>query len=110
MAEELQPLLQEKMDIPQGLLTPDASPEWGFTNTTQASFTLAKRDSRGRKLPQAIAHRGYKVAFPENTMRAFQGAVAVGAHAIETDLHISKDGVIVISHVRQCFQALPRYT
>lgn len=32
-------------------------------------------------------------------MGAFKGAVEVGAHAIETDLHLSKDGVVVISHV-----------
>jgi len=39
-------------------------------------------------------------------MGAFKGAVAVGAQAIETDLHISKDGVIVISHdadLKRCF-------
>ncbi|KAB8290251.1 hypothetical protein EYC80_011117 [Monilinia laxa] len=63
-----------------------------------STFTLAKPDRRGRILPQAIAHRGYKAANPENTMGAFRGAVEVGAHAIETDLHISKDGVVVISH------------
>jgi glycerophosphoryl diester phosphodiesterase len=33
-------------------------------------------------------------------MSAFKGAVDVGAHAIETDLHLSKDGVVVLSHVR----------
>jgi glycerophosphoryl diester phosphodiesterase len=32
-------------------------------------------------------------------MAAFRSAVAVGAHAIETDLHLSKDGVVVLSHV-----------
>jgi hypothetical protein len=51
------------------------------------------------RLPQAIAHRGYKAAFPENTMAAFRSAVEIGAHAIETDLHLSKDGVVVLSHV-----------
>lgn len=60
-----------------------------------ASFTFAKAGK-----PQCIAHRGYKAAFPENTMGAFKGAVEVGAHAIETDIHLSKDGVVVISHVR----------
>lgn len=65
----------------------------------QASFSSAKETAKGRK-PQAIAHRGYKAAYPENTMGAFKGAVEVGAHAIETDLHISKDGVVVLSHVR----------
>ncbi len=33
-------------------------------------------------------------------MRSFKGAVEVGAHAIETDLHISRDSVVVLSHVR----------
>lgn len=42
--------------------------------------------------------------FPENTMGAFEGAVNVGAHAIETDIHLSKDGVVVLSHAR----TLPR--
>lgn len=32
-------------------------------------------------------------------MDAFVGAVKAGAHAIETDIHLSKDGVVVISHV-----------
>jgi glycerophosphoryl diester phosphodiesterase len=33
-------------------------------------------------------------------MSAFKGAVEIGAHAIETDLHLTKDGVVVLSHVR----------
>ena len=33
-------------------------------------------------------------------MGAFQGAVDVGAHALETDVHLSADGVVVLSHVR----------
>jgi glycerophosphoryl diester phosphodiesterase len=32
-------------------------------------------------------------------MVGFQGAVQVGADAIETDLHLSRDGVVVLSHV-----------
>jgi phosphatidylglycerol phospholipase C len=58
------------------------------------------KDTPHGKRPQAIAHRGYKAANPENTMGAFKGAADVGAHAIETDLHLSKDGVVVLSHVR----------
>ncbi|KAF3058674.1 Phosphatidylglycerol phospholipase C [Daldinia childiae] len=49
---------------------------------------------RPRRPPQAIAHRGYKALFPENTMLAFRAAVEAGAHAIETDLHLSKDGLL----------------
>lgn len=62
---------------------------------------FASRQVTAQGAPQAIAHRGYKAQFPENTLAAFRGAVDVGAHAIETDLHLSKDGVVVLSHVRQ---------
>lgn len=51
------------------------------------------------KLPDNIAHRGYKAVYPENTLVAFEAAVEVGADAIETDLHLSKDGVVMLSHV-----------
>ena len=64
-----------------------------------ASWTFARKRPTGEKLPQTIAHRGYKAKHPENTMGAFQGAVKVGAHAIETDIHLTKDGVVVLSHV-----------
>lgn len=70
-----------------------------FSNKNIAPFTLARHDAQGRRVPQAIAHRGYKAGFPENTMAAFVGAVKIGAHAIETDIHLSKDGVVVLSHV-----------
>jgi glycerophosphoryl diester phosphodiesterase len=32
-------------------------------------------------------------------MGAFRGAVEVGADALETDIHLSKDGVVLLSHV-----------
>lgn len=51
------------------------------------------------RVPQAIAHRGFRARFAENTMAAFRGAVRAGAHAIETDVHVSADGVAVLSHV-----------
>ena len=39
-------------------------------------------------------------------MKAFQGAVEAGAHAIETDVHLTKDDVVVLSHdgdLKRCF-------
>lgn len=69
-----------------------------------ANWTLHKNG-----LPQTIAHRGYKASFPENTMGAFKGAVEVGAHAIETDVHLSKDDVVVIAHVSQPQPSIPTY-
>lgn len=69
-----------------------------ITDFAQGTFMKAKQTTSGNR-PQAIAHRGYKASHPENTMSAFKGAVEVGAHAIETDIHITKDGVVVLSHV-----------
>ncbi|KAL2758243.1 hypothetical protein ACRALDRAFT_2025864 [Sodiomyces alcalophilus JCM 7366] len=63
-------------------------------------------DDPKRRLPQAIAHRGFKALYPENTMAAFTGAIEAGTDAIETDLHLSSDGVVVISHdrtLKRCF-------
>lgn len=40
-------------------------------------------------------------------MGAFKGAVEVGAHALETDVHLSADGIVVLSHVSlHCHQPL----
>ena len=64
-----------------------------------ASWIWHRKETGGRRFPQAIAHRGYKAQHPENTMEAFKGAIKVGAHAIETDIHLSKDDVVVLSHV-----------
>lgn len=44
------------------------------------------------------AHRGNSSVYPENTMAAFRSALAVGAEGIETDVHLTKDGVLVITH------------
>ena len=50
-------------------------------------------------MPQVIGHRGYKAQYPENTMLSFREAVAADADALETDLHLTKDKVVVLSHV-----------
>jgi glycerophosphoryl diester phosphodiesterase len=48
--------------------------------------------------PLAIAHRGSRELWPENTMEAFTQAVALGFKFLETDLHVSADGVLVCVH------------
>ena len=43
-------------------------------------------------------HRGTRGLAPENTMAAYARAIAIGVTTIETDLAVTKDGVLVISH------------
>jgi glycerophosphoryl diester phosphodiesterase len=45
-----------------------------------------------------IAHRGYSSRYPENTILAFEKAVAAGADMIELDVHLSRDGRLVVIH------------
>lgn len=51
-----------------------------------------------RTIPLIFAHRGASYKAPENTLPAFLEAVEMGADALETDVHWTKDGVIVVSH------------
>lgn len=44
------------------------------------------------------AHRGASAELPENTMPAFRRALALGADALELDVHATSDGVLVVSH------------
>jgi glycerophosphoryl diester phosphodiesterase len=48
--------------------------------------------------PLAFAHRGGALVWPENTLLAFEGALAAGCRYLETDLHTTRDGVIVVFH------------
>ena len=45
-----------------------------------------------------FAHRGFSARYPENTMLAFQKAIETGCDGIELDIHVSRDGKIVVIH------------
>ena len=45
-----------------------------------------------------VAHRGASALAPENTITAFDRAVELGADAIEFDIHLSRDGELVVIH------------
>lgn len=45
-----------------------------------------------------IAHRGGGLLYPENTIEAYQNSVANGSDVIEADVHMTSDGVVVVSH------------
>jgi glycerophosphoryl diester phosphodiesterase len=48
--------------------------------------------------PRVIAHRGDSGAYPENTMESFRAAAAAGALYIELDVHLTRDGEVVVIH------------
>lgn len=45
-----------------------------------------------------FGHRGFSGVYPENTMLSFRKAVEVGADGIELDVHLSKDGELMVIH------------
>ena len=45
-----------------------------------------------------IAHRGASSYAPENTLAAFDLALAMGARHLELDVHLSSDGHVVVIH------------
>lgn len=48
--------------------------------------------------PKVIAHRGASHAHPDNSRAAFEAAIAEGADAIECDVQLSADGILVVRH------------
>ena len=45
-----------------------------------------------------FAHRGFSGKYPENTLLAFSKAIEEGVDGIENDVHLTKDGVLVVMH------------
>lgn len=45
-----------------------------------------------------LAHRGYSAKYPENTFEAFVKAYEKGFDGFETDVHMTKDGELVLIH------------
>jgi glycerophosphoryl diester phosphodiesterase len=60
-------------------------------STLDSDFFSASR-------PRIFGHRGSAGNHPENTIVSFQAAVDLGVRYLETDIHMTRDGEIVISH------------
>lgn len=50
------------------------------------------------KLPLVIGHRGAKGIVPENSLSGFKKAVELGIDGVELDVHLIKDGKLVVIH------------
>ncbi|HEX2452323.1 MAG TPA: glycerophosphodiester phosphodiesterase [Vicinamibacterales bacterium] len=48
--------------------------------------------------PLVYAHRGGAALRPENTIAAFDHGMSLGADGLEFDVHLSRDGVVVVHH------------
>jgi glycerophosphoryl diester phosphodiesterase len=50
--------------------------------------------------PEVVAHRGATAEAPEHTLAAYRHAAAIGADAVECDVRMTRDGVLVCVHDR----------
>jgi len=57
-----------------------------------------RRGVIAREWPVNLAHRGASAGAPENTLEAFRLAVESGAGGLELDVHLTRDGHLVVIH------------
>ncbi|MFL5992213.1 MAG: glycerophosphodiester phosphodiesterase [Rubrobacteraceae bacterium] len=62
------------------------------------SLRKERRSALGRGWPVNLAHRGASARAPENTLEAFRLAVESGAGGLELDVHLTRDGHVVVIH------------
>jgi len=65
---------------------------------TAAGLLLVTTALAGPARPQIAAHRGGALLWPENSLTAFRGALQLGAHLLELDVHLTRDGEVVVIH------------
>ena len=66
-------------------------PNWWLVADVRHPFFASAR-------PLVFAHRGGSGLAPENTIAAFDTALALGADGLELDVRLSRDGVVVVHH------------
>ena len=64
------------------------------------AFAVISGSAEAQDKPVTLlaAHRGGSLLWPENSLLAFRNALALGADFIELDVHLSKDGEVVVIH------------
>src|SRR5262245_57261008 len=54
--------------------------------------------AQGAATSLIAAHRGGALLWPENSLLAFESAIGLGADYVEFDVHLSRDGEVVVIH------------
>ena len=75
----------------------------GFSDEERANYRAAHP-------LYAVAHRGGRAYWPENTLEAFERAAGTGVDAVELDVQTTKDGVQVIHHNKSFTVGVKKYT
>jgi len=73
-----------------------------------AAVTFGDLSFAGSPAFDAQGHRGARGLYPENTLPAFQGALAIGVTTLELDTGLTADGVVVVHHDRKLYPARTR--
>ena len=76
--------------------------------TRALAFVLLAAGASSAAAIDLQGHRGTRGLAPENTLAAFRTALAIGVTTLETDLALTRDGVLVLSHEPHLFAALTR--
>lgn len=74
---------------------------WFATSTVTLQLGAASRSPQAsidQHRVLVIAHRGGALESTENTIGAFERAARIGADGIETDIRLTRDGVVVVYH------------
>lgn len=74
----------------------------GLAGLAGAAAILSRRkggtSSVRRDWPVNVAHRGASARVPENTLDAFETALEIGAGGLELDVHMTRDGRLIVIH------------
>ena len=70
----------------------------GWRRPTSSSSDRRRPPAAPAGMTWVIAHRGASWHEPENTLPAFERAIALGADFVEFDVHAARDGALVVCH------------
>lgn len=81
----------------------ESAPQLLTENSPKTPLALKPGDSTYPTIftcpcPQLIAHRGASGNYPESTLLAFEKAIEFNTNILELDVHLSKDGEIIVAH------------